>query len=105
MRNQSYNPNGLRIDSRQYRRAEEKTVQLRYWGARLDDLFEHMQNPTPKSYVEKWIERRSGARYVMMATLGGVVFAVILGMLGLAVSIFQAWVGYQQWQHPVNPSS
>lgn len=80
-------------------------MQLRYWGARLDDLFEHMQNPTPKSYVEKWIERRSGARYVMMATLGGVVFAVILGMLGLAVSIFQAWVGYQQWQHPVNPSS
>lgn len=99
---QCYDPDGLRVDVRQYRRAEEKTVQLRYWGKRLDDLYEQMQNPTPTGYVEKWMERRSGARYVMMATLGGVLFAVVLGMLSLGVSIFQAWVGYQQWKHPVD---
>ena len=38
----------------------------------------------------------------MMATLAGVLFALILGMAGLAVSGYQAWVGYQQWQHPVH---
>lgn len=101
---QGYDPECLRVDIREYRRAEEKTVQLRYWSTRLEDLYEYMQNPTPSGYIEKWMERRSGARYVMMATLGGVIFAVILGMLSLAVSIFQAWVGYQQWQHPINPS-
>lgn len=40
-------------------------------------------------------------RYVMMATLAGVMIAVVLGLLGLAVSVFQAWVGYQQWKYPV----
>ncbi|KAJ3496144.1 hypothetical protein NLG97_g2867 [Lecanicillium saksenae] len=101
---QSFDPDCLRLDTRPYRRPEEKTVQYRYWGARLADLHEQMEAPTPNGYFEKWMERRSGARYVMMATLGGVVIAVVLGALSLAVSIFQAWVGYQQWQHPINPS-
>jgi len=65
------------------------------------DLYDEIENPKPRSWVEKWVERRSGARYVMMATLIGVIIAVILGLLGLAVGGFQAWVGYQQWQHPV----
>lgn len=39
-----------------------------------------------------------------MATFIGVAFAVVLGILGLAVGMFQAWVGYQQWQHPVGNS-
>jgi len=41
----------------------------------------------------------------MMATLIGVMMAVTLGLLGLAVAIFQAWVAYQQWKHPVNLNS
>ncbi len=99
-----FDPDLLRADSRQYRRPDEKTVDFRYWGDRLDELFEQMETPLPSGYFERWMERRSGARYVMMATLGGVVIAVLLGALSLAVSIFQAWVGYQQWRHPVNPS-
>ncbi|KAJ6782846.1 hypothetical protein PWT90_02845 [Aphanocladium album] len=101
---QSFDPDCLRVDTRPYRRPDEKTVQYRYWGSRLADLYEQMEAPTPSGYLEKWMERRSGARYVMMATLGGVVIAVVLGALSLGVSIFQAWVGYQQWKHPVNPS-
>lgn len=101
---ESFDPDCLRIDTRSFRRPDEKSISYRYWGNRLSDLREDMEAPTPKGFVEKWTERRSGARYVMMATLGGVVFAVILGALSLAVSIFQAWVEYQQWKHPVNPS-
>jgi hypothetical protein len=65
------------------------------------DLHEELESPTPRGIMEKWFERKSGARYAMMATLVGVVIAVILGLFGLAVSIFQAWIGWQQWQHPV----
>jgi hypothetical protein len=45
--------------------------------------------------VEKWFERKSGARYVMMATLIGALFAVLLGMASLGVSSYQAWIVYQ----------
>jgi hypothetical protein len=38
----------------------------------------------------------------MLATLIGVIVAIILGRLGLKVGIFQAWVAYQQWKHPVS---
>lgn len=41
----------------------------------------------------------------MMATVAGVAFAVLLGMASLAVSSYQAWLAYQQWQHPVVPGS
>lgn len=100
----SFDPDNLRFDTGAWRRADEKRIAYRYWGARLADLQEQMEAPTPKGFLERWMERRSGARYVMMATLAGVVLAVVLGALSLAVSVFQAWVGYQQWQHPVNPS-
>lgn len=38
----------------------------------------------------------------MMATLGGLFATVVLGLLGLVVGIFQAWVAYQQWKHPAS---
>lgn len=38
----------------------------------------------------------------MMATLIGVMIAIVIGFLGLAVATFQAWVAWQQWKHPVS---
>lgn len=66
------------------------------------DLYDEVGNPSPRGFMEKWFERKSGARYVMMATFIGVVIAVILGILSLAVGIFQSWVAYQAWKHPVS---
>jgi hypothetical protein len=60
-------------------------------------------NPTPKGF-EKWFERKSGARYVMMATIAGVILAILLGIASLALGAYQAWIGYQQWQHPLQSS-
>jgi hypothetical protein len=79
----------------------EREPNFRYLGARLMDLYDEVHNPKARGWVEKWFEHRSGARHVMMATFVGVIFAVILGFLSLGVSLFQAWVGYQAWQHPV----
>jgi hypothetical protein len=41
---------------------------------------------------------------MLKATMYGVFIAVTLGFLGLGVAVFQAWVGYQQWKHPVKDS-
>lgn len=54
------------------------------------DLYDELQNPTPRGPLETWMERNSSFRYVMMATLAGVLIAVLLGILSLAVSIFLA---------------
>jgi len=38
----------------------------------------------------------------MMATVIGVIIAILLGLASLGVGGYQAWVGYQQWQHPIS---
>jgi hypothetical protein len=40
-----------------------------YFGSRLMDLYEELENPKPHGWIEKLMERKSAARYVMMATL------------------------------------
>lgn len=100
----SFDPDCLGFESASYRHEEEIETQYLYFGSRLMDLVDELENPRPRSVVEKWFERRSGARYVMMATLVGVIIAVILGFLGLAVGIFQSWVAYEAWKHPAPPN-
>lgn len=72
-----------------------------YFGSRLLELHDEVENPSPRGLMEKWFERKSGARYVMMATFVGVMIAVVLGILSLALGIFQSWVAYEAWKHPV----
>ena len=98
----SFDPDCLRFDSASIRNNDEKDIAYLYFGEHLAELYDELENPTPRGSLEKWLERRSGARYVMLATMIGVIFAVILGMAGLAVGGYQAWVSYQQWQHPVS---
>ncbi|KAL9632564.1 MAG: hypothetical protein Q9164_005244 [Protoblastenia rupestris] len=100
----SFDPDCLRFESTSIRNDDEREISYHYFGARLMELYAELENPTPRGWVEKWFERKSGARYVMMATLLGVIAAVVLGVVGVAVSAFQAWVTYQQWQHPVSSS-
>lgn len=97
----SFDEDCLRFESTAYRADNEKDINFHYFGSRLAALYDELENPTPRGWLQKWLERKSGARYVMMATLVGVMIAVILGILGLGVASFQAWVAYQQWKHPV----
>ncbi len=98
----SFDSDCLRFDSTSIRNNDEKDIAYHYLGERLAELYDELENPTPRGSFEKWLERRSGARYVMLATLIGVIFAVILGMEGVAVGAYQAWIGYQKWKHPVS---
>jgi hypothetical protein len=98
---QNFDTEVLRYDSSTIRNPlQVEAIPYHYFGSRLGDLYEELSNPTPRG-MERWFERKSGARYVMMATIAGVLLAIFLGMASLALGAYQAWIGYQQWQHPV----
>lgn len=97
-----FDPDILRIvDAPQYVAAVKKPVSYVYWSTRLMELHDELENPTPRGFMERWLERKSGARYMMLATIAGVAFAILLGIVGVGLSAFQAWIGWQQWKHPV----
>jgi hypothetical protein len=97
-----FDPDALRFESISIRNVDEKDIAYHYLGARLADLYEELENPKPRGLLEKWLERKSGARHLMLATLVGVVIAIILGIAGIAVGAYQAWVTYQAWKNPVS---
>jgi hypothetical protein len=87
-------------------RDDEEDVEFRYLWSRLSDIHREIQTPRPRGWLATWLERRSGARYVMLATIFGVLFAIVLGLASLAVSSYQTYLTFQAWQHPVlNPTS
>ncbi|KAI3321071.1 hypothetical protein HD806DRAFT_211702 [Xylariaceae sp. AK1471] len=81
-------------------RTTNEDISYVYLADRLAELLAELRDPSPRTWWDKELQRRSGARYMMMATLIGVLFAVALGALSLLVSVFQAWVSYQAWKHP-----
>ena len=86
-----------------YRGEHDAPVTYQYFGERLAALQAEMQTPSPHGWLQRRLQRKSDT-YMVMATLIGVCIAVMLGILGLAVSSFQAWIAYQQWKHPVKDS-
>ncbi|KAK6537186.1 hypothetical protein TWF694_011383 [Orbilia ellipsospora] len=98
----SLDPECQDIPSTLHRSAEEAEgePEYLYFGDRLAELYEEVCEPSPGSPLGRWIDRRKGTRHIMLATLTGIVFAIVLGILTLGVSGYQAWLGYQQWQHP-----
>ncbi|KAL9130278.1 MAG: hypothetical protein Q9217_001489 [Psora testacea] len=104
VRRSSFDPDCLSFESTSIRNDYERDISYTYLDSRLLDLYAELENPTPQGWLEKWFERKSGARYVMMATLIGVIAAVALGIIGVAIGAFQAWVAYQQWKHPISAS-
>jgi hypothetical protein len=87
-------------------RIEEQMMQLPYTST-LEIALQHCTlrcKHQPRMAGYKDGSKRKSNTYVVMATLIGVCIAVMLGVLGLAVSTFQAWVAYQQWKHPVKDS-
>jgi hypothetical protein len=100
----SLDPDIRRFDFSSIRNAGEETIKYVYLADRLSELDSELQNPRPRGRVERFLERKSGPRYGMMATVISIIFAFVLGIVSLAVSSYQTWISYQAWQHPVAPS-
>lgn len=83
-----------------YRKESDSDIDYAYFGDRLEDLHEELQNPTPHGWFERRLRRKSET-YMLKATVVGALIAVILTFLSLLVASFQTWVAWQQWKHPV----
>ncbi|KAH5436442.1 hypothetical protein HBI47_074680 [Parastagonospora nodorum] len=93
---------GLLSDmSKPYRADDDPATAFRFFGVRLKELYEELQAPTPHGWLQRRLKRRSET-YMLMATMYGVIIVVTLGFLSLVAAIFQSWVAWQQWKHPVN---
>jgi hypothetical protein len=61
---QKLDPDILRVvDSPAYLAELNKGLDYQYWGSRLMELCEELENPTPRGVLWRWLERKSGARY------------------------------------------
>ena len=67
----SFDPDCVHFES-EFRHADEKDVAYYYFGSRLMDLYQEAESPRLRGLLAGWLERKSGARYVMLATLVGV---------------------------------
>ncbi|KAG8675807.1 hypothetical protein FPOAC2_01885 [Fusarium poae] len=103
IKNCSFDPDILNFEFSSVRRVGEESVPYIYLADRLADLYNELETPQPRSWLQRSMQRKSGARHVMMATLIGVAIAIILGIVSLAVSSYQTWIAYQAWKHPVEP--
>ncbi|KAK4652682.1 hypothetical protein QC762_501100 [Podospora pseudocomata] len=99
----SLDPDIQHLEVSAIRKTGEESIEYVFLADRLAELHNELQTPRPRGWLGRRLERKSGARYMLMATLCGVAFAVLLGMASLAVTCYQTWVAYQAWQHPVSP--
>ncbi|GKU00105.1 hypothetical protein FLAG1_06048 [Fusarium langsethiae] len=99
----SFNPDILNFEVSSVRRIGEESVPYVYLADRLANLYDELQTPQSRSWLQRFTQRKSSTRHMMMATLAGVVFAIVLGMASLALISYQTWIAYQAWKHPVEP--
>lgn len=98
---QGFDPDSLRFgtavfESSSYER--KRALCFPVWGTRLMDLYDEIENPKPRGRLDVWLERKSKSRHIMLATAVGIFTAVILGLLGLCVSVLQTWIAWQDWK-------
>ncbi|KAK6856328.1 hypothetical protein PG995_006515 [Apiospora arundinis] len=97
---QEMDPDCTLYNGSEYELEGEDEVTYQWLGPRLRDLHEELENPSPRGMLDRWLEHRSRARHVMLATVIGVFAAVILGVLSLIVGIIQTYIAWEQWKHP-----
>ncbi|KAK8098768.1 uncharacterized protein PG998_012009 [Apiospora kogelbergensis] len=100
IREQDMDPDCTLYNRSEYELDGEDDVIYKWLGPRMMDLYEELENPTPRGLLDQWLERKSRARHVMLATVIGVFAAVFLGVLSLIVGIIQTWIAWQQWKAP-----
>jgi hypothetical protein len=80
--NEDFDEDILRYEFSTVCNPDEKEAIYQFFTTELGDLYDEQSNPTLRG-AQKWWEKMSGARYVIMVTVAGIVFAFLsLGLGG-----------------------
>lgn len=97
----SFDPETLNFDYTSIRNPDEQSIGYSYLAERLSTLYSELEDPEPRTRLDKILQRKSKDRHVMAATLIGVLIALVLGFASLALSAYQTYIAYQAWKYPV----
>lgn len=97
-----HNTNGTDDNGIELKGEQKEAQKWKYWGSRMLDLYEELQNERPHGTWDVWVERNSKNRHVMIATIIGVFIAVLLGLLSLGLAGLQTWIAYSDWKSPAD---
>ncbi|KAK6534091.1 hypothetical protein TWF281_005429 [Arthrobotrys megalospora] len=90
----------LRFEASAIREPHEINTRYLYFGARLADIYDELENPTPRGLISRWAKRK-GAGHANIATILAATLALVFGLVTLGLGGFQAWISWQQWKHPI----
>lgn len=96
----AFDPETLNSDDTSIRNPDEQSVGYVYLAERISTLYSELEDPEPRTRLDKILQRKSKDRHVMAATLVGVLIALVLGFASLGLSAYQTYIAYQAWKHP-----
>ncbi|KAL2863803.1 uncharacterized protein BJX67DRAFT_362679 [Aspergillus lucknowensis] len=88
----------------EYIRNENKPIVYVYWKARLEELYEFVQNRPPRNRFTWWIERHTSERNALTVAIIGLFLSAFFGLLACLIGIAQLVVAILAWKRPNEPS-
>ncbi|KAH6867873.1 hypothetical protein B0T10DRAFT_553878 [Thelonectria olida] len=73
-----------------------------FWGERLATLHEFVLNRPPRNKFERWIKWQTSDSNAFAIALAALIISILVGVLTLGLSGFQAWVAWKAWKEPVS---
>jgi len=105
IREQDFDSDYMRSPTRVHERQNEASSINGFpiWGERLMVLYEEIQSPSPRNWIEEWLDEKTRPSYGTAIAVAGIFVALVTSFLALIVSSFQAVVAWNQWKYPVSP--
>ncbi|KAI0126786.1 hypothetical protein BJ170DRAFT_630005 [Xylariales sp. AK1849] len=75
-----------------------------YWGERLAVLHDLVLNRPPRSGFQRWIKWQTSESNSFLIAMLALIISIVVGILSLGLSAFQAWISWQAWKDSLQAS-
>jgi hypothetical protein len=73
----------------------------RYWGDRLNALYEVLDSRPPRNKMEKWLHWFATESNALFVALLALLITIVVGMISIVLAAVQIWISWEAWKHPV----
>ncbi|WKT45061.1 hypothetical protein QSH57_009914 [Fusarium oxysporum f. sp. vasinfectum] len=77
-----------------------KGIRYVYWGERIARLYELAKKRPPRNKLERWFDRRSTDGNAFSIALLALCISILVGIVSILISGFQAWIAWMAWKYP-----